>query len=355
MKYQRIKKCMALWKVIVIDLLVLGVILLTFALFHHVLPKVISEYRWKQAQLNATEPVQTQAPEPEAPEETAPNPETAPATESDPRTPWQIKFQDHFNDEVVVTDNSYTSQEISVSIDTVADTIGGRKVTYYVADIYIAGLENFKTYTAYGDVIYYGSQNAIGMVKDTNAILSINGDYMTVQRTGFLVRNGEVFFSDQSNGVCVLYPDGTVETYERGTYDIDEVLARDPQQVWSFGPALLDDQGKAIENFELSSGIAGTHPRTALGYYEPGHYCFVVVDGRQNGYSAGITIADLAVIFEELGCTAAYNLDGGQSSIMTFGEAFYNRPYANGRELGDILYIAESGLYTRTKTQEEAE
>lgn len=355
MKYQKTKKCMALWKVIVIDLLVLGVILLTFALFHHVLPKVISEYRWKQAQLNATEPVQTQAPETEIPEETVPNPETEPATEPDPRTPWQIKYQDHFTDEVVVTDNSYTSQELAITIDKVEDTIGGRKVTYYVADIYIASLDNFKTYTAYGDVIYYGMQDAIGMVRDTDAILAINGDYMTVQRTGFLVRNGEVFVSDQNNSICVLYPDGSIETYDRATYDIAEILARDPQQVWSFGPRLLNDQGKAIESFELSSGIAGNHPRTALGYYEPGHYCFVVVDGRQSGYSAGVTIVELAKIFEDLGCVAAYNMDGGQSSIMTFGEAYYNRPYANGRELGDILYLAESGMYTHAKTQEDAE
>jgi exopolysaccharide biosynthesis protein len=356
MKHQKVKKCMPLWKVVMIDLLVLGIILLTFALFHHVLPKVISQYRWKQIMQNATESAANRIPGIEGQEqETVTGAETASDTEPGSRTPWQIRFQEHFTDEVVVTDNSYTSQEISITIDTVAGTIGGRKVTYYVADIYIASLENFKTYTAYGDVIYYGMQDAIGMVRDTEAVLAVNGDFMTVQRTGFLVRNGEVFLSDQNNGVCVLYPDGTVETYDRAAYNIEDILAGNPQQVWSFGPALLDAQGKAIDSFELSSSIAGAHPRTALGYYEPGHYCFVVVDGRQSGYSAGVTITELAQIFEDLGCSVAYNLDGGQSSIMTFGESYYNRPYSNGRELGDILYIAESGMYTQTKTQEGTE
>jgi exopolysaccharide biosynthesis protein len=36
------------------------------------------------------------------------------------------------------------------------------------------------------------------------------------------------------------------------------------------------------------------NPRSAIGYYEPGHYCFIVVDGRQNGYSDGMTLDELA-------------------------------------------------------------
>lgn len=354
MKKRNKKKLMALWKVIVLDLLALGLILVSFALFHHVMPKIISEYQWKQIQLAATELAPTQPPVTELPVQTE-APETEAATQPDPRTPWQIKFQDKFTDQVVKTANSYTSQEVSITIETVTDTIGGRKVTYYVADIYIAGLENFKTYTAYGDVIYYGMQDGIAMTRDVNAILAINGDYMTVQKTGFLVRNGEVFVSDQNNSICVLFPDGTIETYDRGAYNIADILDRNPQQVWSFGPRLLDKNGKAIENFQLSSGIGGTHPRCALGYYEPGHYCFVVVDGRQSGYSNGINMTDLAKLFEDLGCAAAYNLDGGQSAIMMFDHAFYNKPYAGGRDLGDILYIAESGLYTRDETQEDAQ
>lgn len=361
MKYLRKKKTMALWKVILIDLLLLGVILVIFALFHHVLPKMISEYQWQQAMLNATEPIQTDPPETAAPNTESTQPlETEVPTEPDNRTEWQKKFEEHFTEDVVIGDNSYTSQEISITIDTVSETVEGRKLTYYVADVYIASLDNFKTYTAYGDIIYYGMQDAIGMSKDVNAVFAVNGDYITVQKNGFLVRNGEVFVSDQNNSICVLYPDGSMEAYDRGSYNINDILEKEPQQVWSFGPKLLDDNGKAIEKFELASGINGRHPRCAIGYYEPGHYCFIVVDGRQSDYSAGIEVADLAKIFEELGCKVAYNLDGGRSAVMMFQHEFYNRPFADGRELGDILYIAESGKYTETTTtetqaQEEAE
>ena len=85
------------------------------------------------------------------------------------------------------------------------------------------------------------------------------------------------------------------------------------------------------------------NPRTAIGYYEPGHYCFVVVDGRQSGYSAGMRIERFARLFADLGCTAAYNLDGGRSSVMSFNGSFINHPYLNGRNAGDILLIREIG------------
>ena len=76
-------------------------------------------------------------------------------------------------------------------------------------------------------------------------------------------------------------------------------------QTWIFGPRLLDDNGNALANFDTWDYIKKVHPRTALGYYEPGHYCFVVVDGRQTGYSRGMSLPELAKVFEDLGCTAA--------------------------------------------------
>lgn len=41
---------------------------------------------------------------------------------------------------------------------------------------------------------------------------------------------------------------------------------------------------------------------------------------------------------EKLGCTAAYNLDGGQSAQMYFNGAFQNRTHGT-RQIGDIIYF----------------
>jgi hypothetical protein len=59
------------------------------------------------------------------------------------------------------------------------------------------------------------------------------------------------------------------------------------------------------------------HPRTALGLDESGRrLVLVVVDGRQPGYSEGMTTGELAAYMKELGCRDAVNLDGGGSSTM---------------------------------------
>lgn len=42
----------------------------------------------------------------------------------------------------------------------------------------------------------------------------------------------------------------------------------------------------------------------------------VVADGRQPGYSAGMTLDALTAVFEQLGAHAAINLDGGGSSTL---------------------------------------
>ena len=69
----------------------------------------------------------------------------------------------------------------------------------------------------------------------------------------------------------------------------------------------------------------------------------VVVDGR--GESAGFTLPDLSQLFYDLGCTAAYNLDGGNSSIMVWNNAVINEPSGGGRESSDALLITEVKTY----------
>lgn len=354
MKFLKKKKKKPLWLVLIADALLIGVILVTFAFFHHVLPQIVSRYEWEQAQLNATEPPVTEPPETEPPATTEPEETTEPteATEPDLRTEWQKKFEDHFTDEVILMPDSYSSPEVSITVETIKTEINGNPITYYLADIYIASIENFQTYTAYGDVVYYGAQDPVGMTIDTNAILAINGDYMTVQKEGFLVRNGTVYASDRNNSICVLYPDGTMEAYDQGTYEIDDILAREPIQVWSFGPSLLDENGQVKEEYDMLSGVNGVHPRCAVGYYEPGHYCFVVVDGRQK-HSVGLRMNQLAQIFADLGCTVAYNMDGGASAVMMFDQRIVNKQ-SNDRDLGDILLITDS-FYHMPMDEEGAE
>ena len=133
------------------------------------------------------------------------------------------------------------------------------------------------------------------------------------------------------------------DTYHKlqKTFDVQQVMQDGAYQSWTFGPNLLDENGKALSSFNTWDYIRQTHPRSAIGYYKPGHYCFVVVDGRQSGYSRGMTLPELARVFEDLGCSAAYNLDGGHSTFMTIGDQVVNRPYKPGHQIVDCLYFGE--------------
>jgi len=140
--------------------------------------------------------------------------------------------------------------------------------------------------------------------------------------------------------ICVLYQNGEMEMIPAKEIDREKILSSAPWQTWNFGPSLLDDDGEPLKTFNLPGNISDRNPRAVLGYYSPGHYCFVLVDGRQSGYSMGLTIQETAELMRDLGCTAAYNLDGGISAQIAWHAKRVNHPGEN-RTIRDILYITE--------------
>jgi hypothetical protein len=59
------------------------------------------------------------------------------------------------------------------------------------------------------------------------------------------------------------------------------------------------------------------HPRTAIGVDREGWTLWlVVVDGRQEQFSEGMSVHELGQVMLDLGCWNAINMDGGGSSVM---------------------------------------
>jgi exopolysaccharide biosynthesis protein len=121
-------------------------------------------------------------------------------------------------------------------------------------------------------------------------------------------------------------------------------------QTLSFGPGLVNGGTviAGIDKVEIDTNVGnhsiqGNQPRTAIGMVSAGHFKLVVVDGRSTGYSRGMTMTELATLMKNLGCTVAYNLDGGGSSAMYFNGDIVNRPQGNDNERGtsDILYVGK--------------
>ena len=262
--------------------------------------------------------------------------DTAAASAETDDTPISEKFADRYTDTVVVTENSYTSPDIAITVT--RETLD--RTTYYLADIYVRDITCFQSALA-RDTYGSGFRDSItDMALLNNALLAINGDYYGNTSEGVVIRNGMIYRANKTDcDVCVLYYDGTMRVMPGDSFSVEEAVAQGAWQAWTFGPALLDTDGSVLTSFASTNRIISANPRTAIGYYEPGHYCMVVVDGR--GESAGITLPDLSQLFHDLGCTAAYNLDGGNSSIMVWNNTVINDPSGGGRESSDALLITE--------------
>jgi hypothetical protein len=77
-----------------------------------------------------------------------------------------------------------------------------------------------------------------------------------------------------------------------------------------------------------------------VGITADGQILLVVVDGRQPGYSTGMTMQEFARLFLDLGAVDAMNLDGGGSSTMVVNGEVVNRPSEGvERSVGSAIVV----------------
>lgn len=102
------------------------------------------------------------------------------------------------------------------------------------------------------------------------------------------------------------------------------------------GTPLLIHEGTVIDDFSAEGTrknfLTKRHARTAFGVLKNKHWILVVVDGKQPGYSLGMTMPELTALMHSLGCINALNLDGGGSSTMVFKNRVVNQPYGDDDE-----------------------
>ncbi|MCQ6562350.1 phosphodiester glycosidase family protein [Paenibacillus mendelii] len=178
----------------------------------------------------------------------------------------------------------------------------------------------------------------------------MNGDYYGFRSNGVVIRNGTVYRDDPARDELALFEDGTMQSFDERQTSSSSLLEQGATNTFSFGPVLVKN-GEVIDNFDHveidtnfgNRSIQRSNPRTGIGMIAPNHFLFIVVDGRMENYSRGMTLAEFAQLFKELGAAEAYNLDRGDSSTMYFMGRVVNNTLGKNRERGtsDILYIPE--------------
>lgn len=207
---------------------------------------------------------------------------------------------------------------------------------------YIAKVKLFDP-TAFRVVL---AQDRLGKLETTsstakryNAVLAINGGgFYTETRNGsqyaqligntvidgkllepFNAYPGDLFFAGINKKGQVI---GTVPQSK------EDIMSLAPYQGVSFVPVLL--QAGRIQAITKEWQIS-KQPRTIIGKYANDDLIMIVVDGRQDDWSIGVTLERLQEKLLELGVKDAYNLDGGGSSVMYYNGAILNRP-SDGKE-----------------------
>ena len=243
-----------------------------------------------------------------------------------------------------ITETSYEDRNIQISIRT------GRMddTTVYVADVILSDASLLKAGLAGDSFGRNLAEVTSGIAERNGAVFAVNGDYYGFRESGYVLRNGYLYRSKANTRYpygedLVIREDGSFEIVYEEDRTAEELAEDGAEQIFSFGPALVNHgevqvvEGEEVERAQI------TNPRTAIGIIEPLHYCMVVSDGRTRE-STGLSLYRLAALMKELGCQVAYNLDGGGSSTIWFNGKVLNKPTTFGdvfaeRTISDIVYI----------------
>jgi len=252
-------------------------------------------------------------------------------------------------------DDAITLHDLSLLLDylsgnlTSVEFFTNPTITYHVADIYLRDINSLRGAFAKGTFPEKGSaqlESITKMAVNNNALFAINCDYCEIRGNGITYRNGVMYRETRRAEVAVIYKDGVMDVLTDAEYRaLTEEQRANIWQTTAFAPGLVKD-GVQMSGFTGATYV-DLHPRSGIGYFEPGHYCFVQVDGRQPGYSDGISVAQFAEIMYSLGVQEAYNMDGGSSSEIVFMGETYNHPSgiktgsSGGRNNSDILFICD--------------
>lgn len=171
------------------------------------------------------------------------------------------------------------------------------------------------------------------IAKSANAVAAINaGGFYDPNGTGtgrlpygFILHNNKYIIGNEvGDGEVVEFVGFTNDGHLiAGKYDKNELARLGAKEGITFGPPLIVNGEKMITNGDGGWGIG---PRTAIGQRKDGTVLFLVVDGRQVGYSVGATLRDIQDVLYEQGCYIAANLDGGSSSTLYLNGKVVNKP-----------------------------
>lgn len=216
---------------------------------------------------------------------------------------------------------------------TYTNLYNGRPARIFVTRFPIAAVQHAVLYS--GSNPPFSLRGVSAMAKAWGADLAVNCSFFYGgYPLGRHIHNGRRIHDYPPDYPTVIADRWQIDTTYNG---IQGLLDRGVKKAFSGMPYLLNQGKQTIGPYPPSLG--GTHPRTALGLSrDEKTMIVVVVDGRQSGYSLGVTLPELQRILTDEGAYAwALNLDGGGSSAKWFRGKIVNRPSYGERPVVNVL------------------
>lgn len=256
--------------------------------------------------------------------------------------PLPVDFSSgHVADPANFTEDGYEDDSLSVRMERVQ--VG--KARFNVARVTIQDPSQLRT--ALSAPFGKKKNNKISTIaRNSNAVVAIGGDYYSDRSNGYVVRQGEVYRTKLAKTLDILVIDQNADFHlvlKSNKEALQALLDSgvQPVNVFNFGPALVvDGQLQQVSDY-ANFNPKGKEPRCAIGQTGPLEYLLVVVDGRGKAGSEGCSLQTLAQFMADQGCEQAFNLDGGNSALMVFGEENYSeKSFSAERAVSDIIYFA---------------
>ncbi len=167
----------------------------------------------------------------------------------------------------------------------------------------------------------YSNPESEHYIENFNVITGINAsgfNMSTGEPSGLMIMHGDVYHNIDGNGFFGILKDGTPVIATMEEYNT-KYKGNVQEAVAGFGTMLVKNGEMAIT--ATTDYYTNRASRTAVGITATGRVVFMVLDGRQEPWSCGGSMIEIAQIMKNAGCINAVNLDGGGSTTFVARQA----------------------------------
>ena len=214
----------------------------------------------------------------------------------------------------------------------------GKQMVYYVAtaeidrddvlvmgsykdmQIETKGMAKLTEQVAVANAKYSDPSDPDFVSENFTVVAGTNGDFynmQTGQPSGAFAINGQVMNNSNNRPWFAIFADGTALCGNNASEYEAAIAEHGAVQNSVGGSQMLVIGGADVTASASGSYNTDRHSRTMIGVTADNKVVCAVLDGRQEPFSCGGTMHELAQIMIEAGCEVAINLDGGGST--TFG------------------------------------